>query len=81
MMSVTEACSSPTDPDLDRLLDIVRGEFLEMLGLRLSRRQAQRLWALDARTCDVAIETLERDGFLRRTRDGTFMLALEAAHL
>jgi hypothetical protein len=65
----------PRHLELDRLLEIVRGEYLEMPGLRLTRRQAQRLWALDSDTCDALLETLEAAGFLRRTRGGDYMLA------
>jgi len=61
--------------DIDRLLDIVRGEYLEMPGLRLTKRQAQRLWALDSETCDEMLATLEGVRFLRRTRGGDYILA------
>jgi len=61
--------------DFVRLLDIVRGEFLEMPGLRLTKKQAQRLWAIDADTCDALLGTLEASHFLRHTRDGEYMLA------
>ena len=61
--------------DFVRLLDIVRGEFLEMPGLRLSKKQAQRLWAIDADTCEALLGTLEASHFLRHTRDGEYMLA------
>ena len=33
------------------ILRRIRGEYLEMPGLRLTSVQAQRLWGLDARTC------------------------------
>jgi hypothetical protein len=68
--------ASPHNVDLVRLLDIARGEYLEMPGLRLTRPQAQRLWALDTATCDALLDTLESTHFLRRTRNGEFMLAL-----
>ena len=61
--------------DFVRLLDIVRGEFLEMPGLRLTRKQAQRLWSLDADTCEAVLSTLEASQFLRHTRDGEYLLA------
>lgn len=61
--------------EFDRLLEIVRGEYLEMPGLRLTRRQAQRLWALDSDTCEALLATLQDAGFLRRTRGGDYMLA------
>lgn len=61
--------------EFNHLLDIVRGEFLEMPGLRLTRHQAQRLWSLDAGTCEELLRTLEEMQFLRRTRGGDYMLA------
>ena len=57
------------------LLDRIRGEFREMPGLHLTLRQAMRLWALDALTCDVALRILVEDGFLCRTRRGAFQRA------
>lgn len=67
--------ASAHDLEFDRLLDIIRGEYLEMPGLRLTRRQAQRLWALDDDTCEVVLTTLRETGFLRLTRGGDYMLA------
>lgn len=61
--------------DFVRLLEIVRGEFLEMPGLRLTRKQAQRLWALDSDTCEAVLDTLEASRFLRHTREGEYLLA------
>jgi hypothetical protein len=61
--------------DFVRLLDIVRGEFLEMPGLRLTKKQAQRLWAIDADTCEAILGSLEATHFLRHTRDGEYLLA------
>jgi hypothetical protein len=62
-------------PAFDRLLAIVRGEYLEMPGLRLTKQQAQRLWALDPETCATLLLTLEEANFLRRTRVGDYVLA------
>ena len=61
--------------DFVRLLDIVRGEYVEMPGLRLSRRQAQRLWAIDAETCNAVLGALEHSHFLERNKDDEFMRA------
>ena len=61
--------------DFVRLLDIVRGEYVEMPGLRLSRRQAQRLWAIDAETCDAVLGALEHSHFLEKNEDDEFMRA------
>ena len=45
---------------------IVQSEFAEMPGLQLSKRQAQRLWNLDADITDVLFDSLEASQFLRR---------------
>ena len=68
----------PRNADFARLLDIVRGEYLEMPGLRLTKQQAQRLWALDRATCDELLATLVGVQFLRRTHGGEYMLAYPA---
>ncbi len=76
MMMIQEAPRTPLRTvELDRLLAIIRGEYLEMPGLRLTRQQAQRLWSLDAETCETLLTTLEAARFLRRTRGGDYVLA------
>lgn len=56
-------------------LSIIRGEFLEVPGLRLTRREFQRLWGLDSLTCDALIHILEDAQFLRRTSQGAYVRA------
>ena len=56
--------------DLERR---VRGEFLEMPGLRLTLHQARRLWRLDATVCDAVLAALVDAHFLARTPDGAFV--------
>ena len=51
----------------------VRGEFLEMPGLRLTEAQAGRLWNLDPASSRVLLTALVDANFLFRTRDGAFM--------
>ncbi len=51
----------------------VRGEFLEMPGLRLTAQQAQRLWRMDEHACDAVLGALVDSRFLTRTRDGAFI--------
>jgi hypothetical protein len=51
----------------------VRGEYLEMPGLRLTVAQARRLWGLDATRCATLLQTLVDAQFLFKTRDGAFM--------
>jgi hypothetical protein len=76
MTTIEEIQHAPLGtPAFERLLAIVRGEYLEMPGLRLTRQQAQRLWALDADTCETLLQTLEEANFLRRTRVGDYVLA------
>jgi hypothetical protein len=50
----------------------VRGEFLEMPGLRLTRAQAQRMWGLDQETCAEVLQTLVDTKFLHLRSDGTY---------
>jgi hypothetical protein len=52
------------------VIERVRGEFLEMPGLRLTPPQAARLWGLDLRSCEAVIEALIRSDFLKRTSSG-----------
>jgi hypothetical protein len=53
----------------------IRGEYLEMPGLRLTTAQAQRLWNLDPRTCEELLGSLVASRFLAKTRDGSFVRA------
>jgi len=58
---------------IDDALKRVKGEYLEMPGLRLTPAQAQRLWGLDREACDALLGALVDTKFLFRTRDGSFM--------
>jgi hypothetical protein len=51
----------------------VRGEFLEMPGLRLTPQQARRLWRLDETACNEVLRALVAAEFLAMTRDGAFV--------
>ena len=55
------------------LLQRIQCEFLEMPGLRLTERQARRLWNLDSLACANILRVLVDGGFLFRTPDGSFM--------
>ena len=59
---------------LDNLLRRIRGEYLEMPGLRLTPAQAQRLWGLTKHECESLMHLLLDTRFLRCTRDGSFVL-------
>ena len=65
--------------DLDDWLQLIRAEYAEMPGLRLSRRQAQRLWGLDAERCQALLDRLESARYLKRTARNAYMRADIAA--
>ncbi len=57
----------------DDMVQRVRCEFLEMPGLRLTEKQAGRLWGLDPPFCSAVLRSLVEAGFLLRTRDGAYV--------
>ena len=56
----------------DVILQRIYSEFLEMPGLRLTRQQAQRLWGLDAHTCQQLLEFLVDAKFLCQPGHGMY---------
>ena len=56
------------------LLSRIRGEYLEMPGLRLTFPQACRLWHLETTTCTAVLEDLIAEGFLYQTKDGAYVV-------
>jgi hypothetical protein len=62
----------PQQP-IEDVLRRVRGEYIEMPGLRLTTAQAQRLWGLDRAACDALLGALVDAKFLLKTRDGAFV--------
>ena len=56
----------------DALLNRIRGEFLEMPGLRLTCEQAQRLYGLDRALCQRALDWLVDTKFLCVTANRTY---------
>ncbi len=59
----------------DHLLERIQGEFAEMPGMRLTFRQAQRLWGLDPPTCRSLLDALVGMGFLIRSPEGAYARA------
>jgi len=51
----------------------VQSEYLEMPGMALNKGQMQRLWALDAPTCDTVVARLMDLGFLYHTSRDTYI--------
>jgi hypothetical protein len=58
---------------LQDILRRVEGEYREMPGMCVTAPQAQRLWGLDATTCEFVLRMLVDRRFLRRTPRGTFV--------
>ena len=61
-----------TPLDTEQLVRRIRSEYLEMPGLQLSCRQAQRLFHLSEPTCSALLDVLVRDKFLARRPDGRY---------
>ena len=61
------------------LLRRVWNEYIEMPGLRLTSEQAQRLWAVDAKTCNAVLDSLVTLKFLGRGTDGKYGRVTEGA--
>ena len=57
-----------TEPIVRRICS----EYVEMPGLRLSRKQAQRLWGLDEEVCGQILEFLVKTGFLKLGAHDTY---------
>ena len=56
----------------EELLRRIYGEFVEMPGMHLTSRQAQRLWGLDEKTCAEAMGVLVKAKFLWLSSDGSY---------
>ena len=61
----------------DSLVARVRGEYVEMPGLRVTVAQACRLWQVDMTTCEKLLGHLVRDGFLSKTDSGFYVASRE----
>jgi hypothetical protein len=61
------------DTTIEDWLQLIRAEYLEIPGLRLTREQMQRLWGLDAAACQTLLAMLVEVGFLRCTRQAAYV--------
>ena len=59
-------------PSTQEWTRIIRGEFLEVPGLHLTRAQIQRLWDLECDVCTDVLEALLQERFLQVTADGRY---------
>jgi hypothetical protein len=63
-----------------RWVALIQAEYNEMPGLQLTRRQVQKLWGLDERTCDALLGTLEKQHFLRRTPGNVYVRCEDSSY-
>lgn len=54
-------------------LQLIRAEYVETPGLRLTKPQVQDLWALEPWVCDALLSALVDAGFLTRTTDDAYV--------
>ncbi len=64
-----------TEAHIGDWLQLIRGEYLEIPGLRLTGLQVQQLWGLDDTTSEAVLSALVGDRFLRRTCHDTYVRA------
>ena len=62
-----------TPIEMERTLTIIQMEYLEMPELKLTLRQASRLFALHAEPCQQALNALVAGGFLKRTHEDAYV--------
>ena len=58
-------------------VELIRAEYREMPGLRLTKPQIQRLWGIDVATCDHVVHALEAEQFLKQMSN-TYILRATA---
>jgi hypothetical protein len=61
--------------ELEHALERARADYLEMPGLRLTARQASKLWALPPALCERVLRSLMEEHFLHRGANDSFVLA------
>lgn len=54
-------------------LQLIHAEYEEIPGLSLTREQVQRLWNLDAESCDMLLAEMEARRLVRRTPAQTYV--------
>jgi hypothetical protein len=55
------------------VIELMRMEYAEMPGLKLTFWQAQCLWNLSDDQCERALAALTAAGFLAQTREGAYI--------
>ena len=62
-----------------RIIERIRGEYLEMPGLRLTSAQAQRLCGVDQTICKAVLDALVDAQFLAVNAHGMYARATDGA--
>jgi hypothetical protein len=70
-----------TAADVERAAHLIQMEYWEMPELKLTLRQARRLWNLPDALCERALASLMESGFLGRTADGSYIRRAVARRL
>jgi hypothetical protein len=65
---------TPDQSTVTEWLRLIKAEYLEIPGLRLTRLQVQRLWGLDPHMCDTLLDALIKADFLKRTPKDAYVL-------
>jgi hypothetical protein len=63
------------DTHINEWLRLIRAEYLEIPGLRLTKAQIERFWGLDSVMSGLLLEALVDVKFLRRTRHDAYVRA------
>jgi hypothetical protein len=63
------------DTPINDWLLLIRAEYLEIPGLRLTKAQVERLWGLDSVTSEALLAALVDVRFLRRTAHDAYVRA------
>jgi hypothetical protein len=62
-------------PDLDAWVKVIKSEYEEMPGLRLTKPQVRRMWGLAEDDCERVLEMLQHEHVLRETPRGCYVIA------
>jgi hypothetical protein len=65
--------------EADRILTRIRAEYLEMPGLRLTHRQAQRLCGVEGTLCQMVLDALVDTNFLCLKPNGLYVRVTDGA--
>jgi hypothetical protein len=69
------ATAALQERDLAPWRELVRADYDEMPGLRLTLKQGQRLWSIDAVTCQELLDSLIETRYLVLTPEGMYCRA------